>query len=112
MSQTLKAETKRIGGMIETAKKNDIKKEAAKPKVPSMTRADVIDAMVEKYPALQASMDSGEITQDDIFAAALEKHPQIKKANESGDIDNTARVQQEFEANYKPENNQTLGTRI
>lgn len=111
-TQTLKKETKRIEQGNKEVKQATAKKEAEKPKAPTMTRNDVIDAMVEKYPALQASIDSGEITQDDIFAAALEKHPQIKKANESGEIDNTARSQQEFEANYKPENNQTLATKI
>lgn len=99
-SQALKQESKRIQSTAKevSQKKPQEVKKTESPKI-EMTRQDVIDAMIEKHPALSQALQSWEVTQDDIFAASLEKYKAIKDMNNNGKIDNTERVQQEVQAN-------------
>jgi len=103
-AQTLKQESKRIQDTAKAVvqKKQQEAKKAEAPKF-EMTRQDVIDAMVEKHPALSQALQAWEVTQDDIFAASLEKYKAIKDMNNTGKIDSTQRVQEEFQSKYTPE---------
>lgn len=99
-AQALKQESKRIqetAKAVVQKKQQEVKK--TEPPKYEMTRQDVVDAMIEKHPALSQALQAWEVTQDDIFAASLEKYKAIKDMNNKGKIDNTQRVQQEVQAN-------------
>lgn len=112
-AQALKQESKRIqetAKAVSTKKQQEVQQKVT-PKF-EMTRQDVVDAMMEKHPALSQALQSWEITQDDIFAASLDKYKAIKDMNNSGKIDNTQRVQEEVISKWPIQEDTSLLTKI
>lgn len=112
-AQALKQEGKRIQETAKSvvAKKQVEAKAKESPKF-EMSRQDVVDAMIEKHPALSQALQAWELTQDDIFAASLEKYKAIKDMNSNGKIDNTQRVQEEVASKWPIQEDTSLLTKI